>query len=396
VATTVEIGNVRGFVLDDAERGVLDNTNYTLGGLTFVDVSSRVQSLAISRGKNRDLERFSAGMLTSSFSNEDRFFDPVVGTAIDVVPRAPIRVSVDGTATFRGSIDDWSFQYETDGRSVASLSASDDFTLLARENILSSTTPPVETTGARVERVLDMFTVDWPADRRNIDTGDNTVAAQTFAGENALEYLQLIEQSEQGQLFIGKNGDLTFRDANDTAARSDALVTLSDDDTGIRYTKVNVNYGTELLYNRAIVTSPAGTATADDTLSQQFYGIIADERETLNATQLEIDDLARYIVGRYAEPDLRFETVRVNLDRLDPTDKAAIVGLEIGDVVRVKFTPNQTGTAIDRYAQIIRINHSVSPQRHDVTFGFDSLDATPLVLDDAVFGTIDSTNVLGF
>jgi len=241
-----------------------------------------------------------------------------------------------------------------------------------------------------------MFTVDWPADRRNIDTGDNTVAAQPFAGENALEYLQLIEQSEQGQLFMGKNGDLTFRDANDTAARSDGLVTLSDDDTGIRYSRVNVNYGTELLYNRAVVTSPAGTATADDELSQQFYGIISDERETLNATQLELDDLARYIVGRYAEPDLRFENVSINLDRLDPTDQAAIVGLEIGDVVRVKFTPNQTGTAIDRYAQIIRINHAVSPQRHDVQFGFDSLDATPLVLDDAVFGTIDSTNVLGF
>lgn len=396
MATTVEIGNVRGFVLDDAERGVLDNTNYTLGGLTFVDVSSRVQSLSITRGKNRDLERFSAGTMQVSFANEDRFFDPLVGTAIDVVPRAPVRVTMDGTATFRGSIDDWNFDYETTGRSIASFDATDDFTLLARQSILPSTTPPVETTGARVERVLNMFTVDWPSDRRNIDPGDNTVAAQTFDGENALEYLQLIEASEQGQLFMGKNGDLTFRDANDTAARSDGLVTLSDDDTGIRYTKVTVNYGTELLYNRAVITSPAGTATADDALSQQFYGILTDEVETLNATQLELDDLAAYIVGRYAEPDLRFETVRLNLDRLDTSDRASIIGLEIGDVVRVKFTPNQTGTAIDRYAQIIRIAHSVEPQRHDVVFSFDSLDATPLVLDDLVFGTIDSTNVLGF
>jgi len=166
VATTVEIGNVRGFVLDDAEKGVLDNTTYTLGGLNFVDVSDRVQSLSINRGKNRDLERFSAGTMQASFSNEDRFFDPVVGTAIDVVPRAPVRVFVNGTATFRGSINDWNFDYETTGRSVASFDATDDFLLLARENILPSTTPPVETTcltcspwtGLRIDATLTRAT----------------------------------------------------------------------------------------------------------------------------------------------------------------------------------------------------------------------------------------------
>ena len=396
MATTVEIGNVRGFVLDDPVRGVLDNTTYTLGGLAFVDVTDRVRELSITRGKNRDLERYSSGTMSASFANEDRYFDPIVGTAIDIVPRAPVRVSVDGTATYYGSINDWNFQYETTGRSIAQIDTSDDFLKLARQTILPSGTPPIETTGARVERVLDMFTVDWPTDRRSIDTGDNTVAAQDYAGENALEYLQLIEQSEQGQLIIGKNGDVVFRDANATAASSTGLVTFADDGTGIDYTRATVNYGSELLFNRAIVTGPPGTATSDNALSQQTYGILEESLATLNATQVEIDDIADYIVGRYGEPSLRFDSLQVNLDRLDTPDRASVIGLEIGDVVRIKFTPNDTGSQIDRYGQIIRISHTVQISRHDIVFGLDSLEATPLVLDDAVFGTIDSTNVLGY
>lgn len=394
MATTVEIGSIRGLVLDSAEYGILDTDR--LGGLAFTDVTDRVQSVSIVRGKNRDLERFSAGTMQATFTNEDRFFDPVVGTAIDVVPQAPVRVSVDGTATYYGRINDWGFDYQTTGRSRATIEAADDFQRLAKQAVLDSTTPPVETTGARISRVLDMFTVDWPADQRAIDTGDNTVAAQTFAGENALEYLQLINQSEQGQLFIGKDGDLVFRDANAAAPSSVGLVTFADDGSGITYSNTTLDYGTELLYNRAVVTSPAGTAIATDTLSQSFYGVIERATETLLATQLELDELAAYITTRYSEPELRFSSIRVDLDQVTTGQRATVIGLEIGDVVRVKFTPNQVGSQIDRYNQIIRIQHEIAPTQHIVTFGFDSLDVTPLVLDDTVFGTIDTTNVLGF
>lgn len=394
MTTTVEIGSIRGLVLDSAEYGILDTDR--LGGLAFTDVTDRVQSVSIVRGKNRDLERFNAGTMQATFTNEDRFFDPVVGTAIDVVPQAPVRVSVDGTATYYGRINDWGFDYQTTGRSRATIEAADDFQRLAKQAVLDSTTPPVETTGARISRVLDMFTVDWPADQRAIDTGDNTVAAQTFAGENALEYLQLINQSEQGQLFIGKDGDLVFRDANAAAPSSVGLVTFADDGSGITYSNTTLDYGTELLYNRAVVTSPAGTAIATDTLSQSFYGVIERATETLLATQLELDELAAYITTRYSEPELRFSSIRVDLDQVTTGQRATVIGLEIGDVVRVKFTPNQVGSQIDRYNQIIRIQHEIAPTQHIVTFGFDSLDVTPLVLDDTVFGTIDTTNVLGF
>lgn len=396
MATTVEIGVLRGFVLDDPVAGVLDNTTYTLGGLSFVDVSSRMVKLGTSRGKNRDLDKFQAGSLSVEFNNEDRYFDPVIGTAIDIVPRAPIRVLMDGTAQFYGSINDWNYAYDTSGRAKVTTSASDDFVYLARQNVLSSGTPSAQTTGARVEAVLDLFTVDWPSDRRDIDTGDNTVCAQPYEGQNALEYLQLVSASEQGQLFMAKNGDLTFRQRSDAAPRSAGLVSFSDDGTGIPFIGAGINYDSEYIYNRAIITSPAGgTAIANDALSQQTYGVVTYELTTLCSSLTQLEDIANYVVARYASPELRFQSITVNVDTLSDAERGQVLGLEIGDVCEVSITPGGTGTAIDRYAQIFRISHSVDPGRHDITFNFDPLEFAPLVLDDAVFGTLDSGR-LGF
>jgi hypothetical protein len=296
-----------------------------------------------------------------TFHNEDRFFDPVVGTAIDLVPRVPIRVFMDGTAQFYGSVNDWNFNYSTSGKSDANVTATDDFQFLANRPIDASGSSVEQTTGERVEAVLDMLTVAWPSDRRDIDTGNVTVGTGIFEGQNSLEYLQLVEQTEQGQLFIAKNGDLTFRSQESSAASSSALVAFADDGTGIPFVNADIDYGSELMANRAVVESPGGTAIATDDLSILNYGIIERTYGVLNADPAVLTDIANYIVERYADPKLRFAAITVNLDSLGTTDRASVLGLEISDVVSITFTPNQTGSAIERFGQVIRIQHSESP-----------------------------------
>jgi len=80
---------------------------------------------------------------------------------------------------------------------------------------------------------------------------------------------------------------------------------------------------------------------------------------------------------------------------LSESDRADVLNLEIGDVARVVVTPNGIGSPIDRYAQIFKVAHAVEPGRHDVRFEFDPLEFAPLVLDDTVFGKLDSGR-LGF
>ena len=397
MATVIELGAVEGFILDDPVAGVLDNTTYTLGGTVFKDITSRVISATTSRGKNRDLDRFSSGTLNITASNEDRAFDPNYASspyAGAIVPRREVRVTVDGVRVISTTIDDWNYGYSPDGSSRAEIVATDEFTLLARQVLTAGTATP-ELSGARVSAVLDMLSVAWPNDKRSIDAGESTLGADVFEG-NALQYLQKVSDSEQGLLFIAKNGDLVFRDRLDATPTTAALTDFTDDGTGIPFTLTAVNYGSELLYNQAVVTSGELSAQADNDRSQVAYGVTSVELDTLVSTSAQLQNLADFLVQKYGDPEYRFETISVNLDTVGATYKATCLGLEIGDVVSITFTPNGIGDPIEQYGQIIRISHELEPLRHDMFISVSSLDWTFLVLDDAVFGKLDSNNALAF
>lgn len=391
MSLTVEIGTIRGFVLDSPVQGVLDQDS--LGGLNFIDVSDRVNTLGIRRGKDRDLDRFNAGNVSVGLINNDRFFDPVYGTAVDLIPRVPIKVTIDGADQFYGLVNDWNFDYEPGEDSVATVMGTDELTKLATQTVLSNGTAVVQKSGERVAAVLDMFTVDWPADRRNIDTGVSNVEATVYEGQNALDYLQKVERSESGELFIGKNGDLFFRSRSDAAPTSASLVKFADDGTGIPVRQFVVDYGSELMVNRVTVTNSTGTATAQNDLSLVTYGPIEESIDTV--LNEDLDGLASYVVAKYGQPEYRFAGVIVNLDSLGTSDRASVLGLEIGDVVQIVFTPNNIGTPIDKYGQVIAIEHSKDTGQHNIRFGLAAADFASLVLDDTVFGRLD-VNTLGF
>ena len=67
------------FVLNDTVNGVLDTSNRgTLGGITFVDLTSLVQNINIGRGRSRQLQEFTSGQATVTFWNKERSLDPFV------------------------------------------------------------------------------------------------------------------------------------------------------------------------------------------------------------------------------------------------------------------------------------------------------------------------------
>ena len=393
--TTVEVGRTRGFILDDPVAGVLDNTEFPLGGVFFYDVSRFVSSVSVQRGKNRELDRFSAGTLGVVLNNESRFFDPFGATEIDPIPRVPIRVTSGSVVQFTGVVEDWDYSYEPGGRSSALVRAADDLTRLARTSVVASGTATPELSGARLNRVLDMDSVRWPEDRRFVDVGDSFLCSDVFEGQNALEYLQLVEVSEQGQLFVGKGGDLVFRSRTSATPRTGDVLVFADDGSGVPYNQVQVNYGTELMVNRVTVSAPLSTAVAENVSSQTTFGVISEELTVLCASASVVQNIADFVVARFGEPEYRFETLLIDVDGLAAGQVADVLALEIGDVVEVKFTPNGVGAPIDRFAQVIGVSHEVGPMSHQVSLRLSSLEFAFFVLDDVVFGILD-TNHLGF
>jgi hypothetical protein len=400
MAVTVELGLSKAFSLDDPVAGVIGSTEFVIGGVSFEDITSRVRLVTINRGKNRDLDRFNAGVLSVELNNEDRAFDPLYPSspfAGNIVPRRDVRVLADGTAQYVGKILDWNFQYEPNGRQTASLEAADGLTFLAQQELTNGTATP-QLTGARVSAVLSQPSVDWPIGDRVIEAGNSELGADVFSG-NALSYLQEVEQSEGGLLFVDKSGRIVFRDRL-TTPTVDNVTVFADDGSGIPFAPAGFDYGTEQLYNQVTITSPIGTAIANDALSQTRYGISAVSVETLIDDTDTVDGLANLLLSRYKEPDLRFDAIQVTVDTLGSADKATVFGLEIGDVVQVKLTPGNppVGSPIERYGLIISIAHDISPEAHTVTYGLGSLQTSLFVIGDSVFGTIglDAPGVLGF
>ena len=397
MSTVIEIGLDIGFTLDDPIKGVLDSPDYPIEGIAFTDITPRLDTMSIGRGKNRELDRFNSGTLTASFRNEDRAFDPLYAASPffgDIIPRRRVRVKTDGVFQFEGVIDDWNFDYDPGGESRAELIATDAFTYFSRQQLVAGTAV-TQTTGERVAAVLDMEGIEWPEDKRDLDTGVSVLGTDVFEG-NSLDYLQKVSTSEQGLFFIGKDGKAVFRSRLDATPTSTSVVDFADDGTGIPYALTAVNYGTELMVNQAVVKSSAGTAVQTDVDSATLYGTISAELDTLVNSTEQLENLAAYTIARFAEPEYRFGAIQVNLDTLGASDKADVIGIEIGDVLRITFTPNSLPPALVQLGQVINIAHNVTNSRHDIVFSLAAVDFTFLVLDDAEFGTLDNGNLLAF
>jgi hypothetical protein len=363
--------------------------------IDLVDVSNDSVSVSISRGKARDLARISAGQLQATFRNDERQFDPTTaGPRRDlVIPRKPIRVIVDGFQVYTGFVDDWNFNYELGGFSTASLDASDGFSLLARQGNAGGTAVE-ESSGARVERVLDQATVNWSATDRDIATGQTTLEAGVLDG-GALEYLLKVSDSESSLLFVDALGVLNFQERL-VQPVTDA-VQFTDSGVGIKYQGIAISYGTEELTNRAVITSTAGTGISVDTDSQTTYGITEQSSDTLLSTTAQLESLADYLVFRYKEPEFRIESVTVNLRALTNDEADQILELELGDQADVVFRPTGVGDTIAIRNRVIGISHDVSVSEHFVTFNFEALPFSFFIIEDAVFGKLDNTDgVLGF
>lgn len=396
VGFDLTVGDTPYFRLNDPMKGKLDNVTYRLSGPIFIDISADVTSVAVKRGKNRELDRYSAGQVNIVLNNETRKYDPLNASSPyngNIIPRREVRISTDGYVVFTGVIEDWNLDYDITGKSNATIVGADAFTLLAQQT-LTPGTATTQLTGQRINAVLSQPTVGWPLTQRDIDNGSSQVGADIFEG-NVLSYLQKIEASEQGQFFMSSGGNVRFINGSTTPTSDLAAVTFADDGTGIPYVNASVSYGTELLFNQAEVTSPAGTAIANNVDSQTKYGITQTNVDTLLSSTTSTDALASYYVSRYGEPEYRFQELNVSLDGLSGEDKASILDIELGDIVIIKFTPNGIGDAIDRYGQIIGINHEIGVDRHNISFSIGSLQFAFLVLNDVGFGILDG-NALGF
>ena len=389
------------FQLNDSFYGVLDTAGRgTLGGLTFVDLTSIVESVNITRGRNRQLDQFNAGTATIAFNNQTEVLNPT-NTASPyypfVLPRCPVQILANGIPIYTGLVTDWNLDYDISNKDMMYASCADNFTVLANQ-ALNALTPSSQATGARINTILDLTEINYQG-ARSIDTGSSTLGAYAIDQDTVcLNYLQQVNTSEQGYLFMSANGTLTFK-GRSSVLNPVAGATFNTDGTGLPYQTLINQYGDELLYNYIITQSPAGgvqttsNATSIALYQAQQYAVT----NLLNSTTTEVAGLGNYLLGKYQNPVLRFTGLSTQLTALSEANQNIALTLDLTSICTVVKNFVVGTPATETQTLIVSgVSHSITPGSHIISYTFESTDGNQyLTLDDAIFGTLDN-NLLSF
>jgi hypothetical protein len=389
------------FQLNDSFYGVLDTAGRgTLGGVTFVDLTSIVESVNITRGRNRQLDQFNAGTATIAFNNQTEILNPTNTTSPYypfVLPRCPVQIFANGIPIYTGLITDWNLDYDISNKDMMYASCADNFTVLANQ-ALNAVTPSAEGTGARINTILDLTEINYQG-ARSIDTGSSTLGAFAIDQDTVcLNYLQQVNTSEQGYLFMSANGTLTFK-GRSSVLNPVAGATFNTNGTGLPYQTLINQYGDELLYNYIITQSPAGgvqttsSATSIALYQAQQYALT----NLLNSTTAEVAGLGNYLLGKYQNPVLRFTGLSTQLTALSSVNQNIALTLDLTSICTVVKNFVVGTPATETQTLIVSgVSHNITPGSHIISYTFESTDGNQyLTLNDTIFGTLDN-NLLSF
>jgi len=406
-----------GFTLDDATAGVLDNTQYVLDGTTnFAPVLDGCVNVRVKRGREDIGDQFGAGTMSFTLSDTSGIFNPFDelspywSEATQQPGLAPMRkvelVRYDSTNAaeylFRGYVINYNYNFGLGILDTVTVFCADDFYLLS-QTFLDEYNVSEELTNARLEAVLDLPEVNFPAAARNISTGTQTLGgAAAFTvpqGTNALSYCSQINDAEQGRLFMSRDGVLTFQ-PRIGATLSSAVANFNDDGTNIKYNALGITFEADQVINRAVVQilGSNNPQTAEDLASQAKYFI-----QTTSITNSLLHNttaaaaLADYLLD--GEPEARYTSVGTSFNMLTTAQKDTLAAVDIGDTIVIEkaFVSGAGTTQLAQELTVEGIEHvlDLSSGHKVLYFTAPTTVVYELVLDDAIYGILDALNALG-
>jgi hypothetical protein len=348
---------------------------------TWVDVSEWVRSWSVKRGAGRGDDptlRFDPGTCSIELNDGDRRFDPenvdgpyvVAGvTQVEPMRRVRIRAVWAGVthSIFYGYADDWVPSYVGNVWTYVTLTATDATKLFQAEDREAVT--PVgagESSATRVARILNAY--GWSSTFRSISSGDTTLQATDLSG-NMLAELQLVQDTEQGQFWIGKDGKPTWGNRRHILTyppSTTSQATFGDGGylaTGeIPYADAIQSTPGDTLVNTITATRVDGTAqTAEDAVSVARYLPKSHSRSDLIMQTDEVAlQWAHWLKYQYANPARRFARVEFNTPAAHVASAywPAVLGREMSNRITIIRRPAGGGDPIERDCFIRGIEHS--------------------------------------
>jgi hypothetical protein len=405
------------FLLDDAVRGVLDNTTYVLDGTTqYASVLDGINQVFVRRGRRDQGDQFGAGTMSFTMLDTDGIFmpfdenSPYYDTAEakpGLAPMRSVRLSRYSATNvkeylFVGKIVNFDYNFALGGLDTVTVFCADDFYLLS-QTYLDEYNVSEELSSVRVSAILDRPEVAFPVANRDITIGTQTLGgASAFTipqGTNVLGYLALVNEAEQGRLFMARTGVLTFQPRIGTTL-DPSVADFHDDGTNIPYNGVGITFEADQVTNRAVVQilGSNNPQVADDAGSQATYFI---QTYSITNSLLHSDsaalNLATYLLDPNPEP--RYTSLATGFPLLSSAQRDTVAILDIGDTITIEksFAPGTNPASLSQTLSIEGVEHTIDVNRgHSVTYYTSpTIVVYNLILDDLSFGILNADNVLG-
>ena len=219
----------------------------------------------------------------------------------------------------------------------------------------------LQSTADRADRVLDA--VSWPSAWRSMSTTTRGECWDiAYEGRSALSELQTIAATEQGRMFADRENKVTLHArywAQEDTRGKTVQATFSDDGAGINYTRFSgFEYNDIDVANSLRVSCTYGTEQADDSTSQTAYGLQSASVSTQLLSLQLAADMATGLVADRKTPKIRARPIAV-VGQTQTTQWPTLLGLEIGDRIKVEITPLGVGSQIVQELLIERISWSI-------------------------------------
>jgi hypothetical protein len=412
VDTGYDVGS---FTLDSDVKGLLDGV-YPLGPTTdFANVTDSTTQISIRRGRRDIGDQFAAGTMTFTINDVDGIFNPFdengpyYNTPEALPGLAPLRAvelirydeNGDPHYLYRGKVLNYDYNFALDGLDTVTVYCSDNFYLLS-QTFMDELNVDVETSGERIETVLDLPEVNYPTGAaRSINVGTVDLghdAAYTVpAGTNVLAYLLQVNQTaEFGRFFVSREGVLTFTPRVGTTI-SGPVIDFMDDGTGVPYTNLGITFEADSVTNRAYVENlGTANATANDLASQAAFFVQTYSITNSLLDDTELADAATYLLS--GTPEARYNSVETVFGALTNAQRDNVAIIDVSDTISIErtFVTGSTTTTLAQELSVEGVEHVITLDGHRVAlFTSPTTIVYELILDNATYGTIDTTNVLG-
>ena len=229
-----------------------------------------------------------------------------------------------------------------------------------------------ELTSRRVYDVL--ASIGFPSAMTSLETGLTTMSASgNVSGVTATALLVAAAEAELGNVFVDRNGAVTFHNRNHRNSSANAATFGGDGNIPYEGNLV-IGFDDTYVYNDVQITqantSPTYVFEAQDMTSQNTYGVRTQQQTLQVAAQSDVQGMAATLLSRYKNPLPRLATLSIEL-RSKPNYIPNVFGLHIGDLITINHKP-PGGTMFTLQCFIDGFSHTVDQGQWLVT-----LNTTP-------------------